>query len=107
MLLKKICKKRSLRGYTKNESTIQAPARSISKSVTPKNGIRKNPAPRVPMILPTVPILPIFPTTLPPVSISCIRILVTIGERSPKRKLVGVKSTKANTIAEVRISLID
>lgn len=87
-----------------SESRIQAAA-SINKSrVTPKNGIRKNHAARVPMILPIVAILPIFPSTFPHVSRLCIRIFVTIGESIPKRKLAGLKRMIASKIAEIRIS---
>lgn len=86
------------------ESMRHDPARSIRSRVTPKKGMRKKPAASVPIILQIVPILPIRPMTLPPVSISCIRIFVTIGDRSPSKKLAGEKRIKASSIEENRIS---
>jgi hypothetical protein len=72
--------------------------------VTQKRGIRTNPARRVPMILQTVPILPIAPTTHQLVCISVRRIFVTIGESIHNKKLVGANNTRAIILEENLIS---
>jgi len=53
--------------------------------VTPKNGMRKNPAHSVPTILQTVQILPIFHTTAQELSKCISLIFVTIGESIQRR----------------------
>jgi hypothetical protein len=71
-----------------------SPSRS---EFTPNQGIKKNPAARVPTILPRVPILPIFHKTSPPEAREVIFIFIAIGEIIPKQKLM----TEKRQIAEI------
>ena len=66
-------------------------AKSMSREITQKYGIRKNPAARVHMILQRVPMLPTLPITLPEEAKSCICTFVAIGPTAQSTKLMGVR----------------
>lgn len=72
-------------------SIIHTSAERISSLFTPKNGIRKNHAPIVHIILPRVPRLPSLPIIVPESSILWSWSLVAIGWIIPSKKLKGVK----------------